>query len=205
MPEDSSAHGVDRYSQQLHLHTLETLCNDLVGGHAVEYGADGQLLFLERGARSVLSWYWRNQAAWTKNLSTQVIHGIIDSLDTEAPSLKPTVSTSASGEKKLLTLVKIEAHRFAGINSYGTQHNAPENFIFEPGKAITMFEGPNGSGKTSLVNAVVWCLTGEIIRPQRQPERGDEEFEIEIECDENVAQRKIPPVTPMPRDRKSVV
>lgn len=199
MPEDSSAHGVIRYSQQLHLHTLETLCNDLVGGHAVEYGADGLLLFLESGARSVLSWYWRNQAAWTKSLSTQVIQGIIDSLDTEAPSLKPAASTSASGEKKLLTLVKIEAHRFAGISSYGTQHNAPENFIFEPGKAITMFEGPNGSGKTSLVNAVVWCLTGEIIRPQRQPERGDEEFEIEIECDENVAQRKIPPVTPMPR------
>lgn len=62
-----------------------------------------------------------------------------------------------------------------------------------------MFEGPNGSGKTSIVNAIIWCLTGEILRPQRSPERGDAEFEIEIECEERVSEHKIPAVTPMPR------
>jgi AAA domain len=187
------------YSQQLHLHTLDTLCNDLVGGHAVEYGSDGKLLSLESGARSILSWYRDNPLAWTKNVFPSVVQDIIDSLDKDAPNLKPAGSASNLGERKLLTLIKLEAHRFAGIHAYGIENQAPENFILEPTKPITMFEGANGSGKTSLMNAIIWCLTGEIIRPQRPPERGDVEFEIEIERDEGTSTHSIPPVTPMPQ------
>ena len=187
------------YSQQLHLHTLDTLCNDLVGGHAVEYGSDSQLLSLDKLSRSALSWYWDNQVSWTKNLSATVVQEILGSLETEPPDLEPAASASSKGEKKLLKLTKLEAHRFAGIHSYGTETEAPENFILEPSKPITMFEGANGSGKTSLMNAVIWCLTGELIRPQRPPERGDLEFEIEIERNESSSSHNIPPVTPMPR------
>lgn len=200
MSEDSSVQEA-MYSQQLHLHTLDTLCNDLVGGHAVKYGSGNQLLSLNNGARSILSWYWNNQSSWTKNLSSAVVQGVIDSLDTAAPNLEPASSASGIGEKKLLTLIKLEAHRFAGIHAYGSENRAPENFILEPNKPITMFEGANGSGKTSLMNAIIWCLTGEIIRPQRPPERGDVEFEIEIERDEGASTHNIPPVTPMPRSR----
>ena len=49
--------------------------------------------------------------------------------------------------------------------------------MFEPREAITLFEGRNGAGKTSLLNAAVWCLTGRILRPQRPPEPCEEEFE----------------------------
>lgn len=199
MSEDSSVQAAVIYSQQLHLHTLDTLCNDLVGGHAVKYGSDDQLLSLNNGARSALSWYWNNQSSWTKNLSSSVVQNILDSLDTDAPGLEPAASASDAGEKKLLTLIKLEAHRFAGIHAYGIENQAPENFILEPTKPITMFEGANGSGKTSLMNAIIWCLTGEIIRPQRPPERGDVEFEIEIERKEGTSIHNIPPVTPMPR------
>ena len=197
MSEKSSVQVI--YSQQLHLHTLDTLCNDLVGGHAVEYGFDGKLLSLESGARSVLSWYRNNPSTWTKNVFNAVVQDIIDSVDKAAPNLKPAISASNLGEKKLLTLIKLEAHRFAGIHAYGIENQAPENFILEPTKPITMFEGANGSGKTSLMNAIIWCLTGEIIRPQRPPERGDVEFEMEIERDEGASTHSIPPVTPMPR------
>ena len=199
MPEESSKSAAARHSQKLHLHTLNTLCQDLMGGHAVEYGSNGQLLSLEDGARSVLSWYWDNQSAWTKNLSAATVQSILSSLDTDAPNLPPAASASNVGERKLLTLVKLEAHRFAGIHAYGAENGGPDNFIFEPSKPITMFEGANGSGKTSLINAIIWCLTGEIIRPQRPPEKGDVEFEIDIYCDTGVSTHKIPPVTPMPR------
>jgi hypothetical protein len=200
MQEDSSAQAAI-YSQELHLHTLDTLCNDLVGGHAVRYGSDERLLSLENDARSILSWYWKNQSSWTKNLSSTVVEGVIASLDIEAPNRKPAASASNTGDKKLLTLIKLEAHRFAGIHAYGSENQAPENFILEPSKPITMIEGANGSGKTSLMNAIIWCLTGEIIRPQRPPERGDVEFEIEIERDEETSTHNIPPVTPMPRSK----
>ncbi len=187
------------YAQKLHLHTLESLCNDLVGGHAVEYGSNSQRLTLDKNSRSVLSWYWKNQGLWAKNLSGPTVQAILSSLDTDPPELEPSISASSTGEKKLLRLAKLEAHRFAGVHAYGTETDAPENFIFEPTKAITVFEGANGSGKTSLLNAIIWCLTGEIIRPQRPPERGDSEFEIEIEREENSSLHNIPPVTPMPR------
>jgi len=189
----------ESYSKKLHLHTLESLCNDLVGGHAVEYGADSKLLTLNSNSRSILSWYRDNQAKWKKNLQASDVESIVASIAIEPPELEPSDSASTDDEKKLLKLIKVEAHRFAGIHAYGTETDAPENFIFEPTKSISLFEGANGSGKTSLVNAIIWCLTGELIRPQRPPERGDIEFEIEVERDDDLTQHNLPPVTPMPR------
>ncbi|WP_176559975.1 ATP-binding protein [Teichococcus rhizosphaerae] len=76
---------------------------------------------------------------------------------------------------------------------------APD-FIFEPERPITLFEGWNGSGKTSLANAVVWCLTGKLLRSQRLPEGGDKEYACEVErgAEEEVTQHTISPVTPLP-------
>jgi len=186
------------YSQQLHLHTLESLCNDLVGGHAVEYGAESELLTLDKPSRSVLSWYSDNQAKWKKNLQAADVDAIVASISILPPDLSPAGSAQSAEDKKYLKLIKLETHRFAGVQAYGTESEAPENFIFEPSKSISLFEGANGSGKTSLVNAIIWCLTGELIRPQRPPERGDIEFEIEIERDDDSTKHNLPPVCPMP-------
>ena len=125
---------------------------------------------------------------------------IVSVIDAEPPELEPYKIATVGEERKLLKLVKIEAHRFAGIHAYGSEIEAPENFYFEPTKPISLFEGANGSGKTSLANAIIWCLTGEIIRPQRQPERGDLEFEFKIERDNELSTpHELPPVTPLPR------
>src|SRR3546814_5648905 len=53
----------------------------------------------------------------------------------------------------------------------------PYTTLFRSREPITLFDGWNGAGKTSLLNTVIWCLTGEILRPQRQPESGQEEFD----------------------------
>lgn len=187
-------------TQQLHLHTLESLCNDLVGGHAVEYGDEGKLFKLSNNSRSILEWYRSNIDKWKKNLQSADAKAIVASIENEPPELEPFKIATSGNANKRLTLVKIEVHRFAGIHAYGKESEAPGTYIFEPTKSITLFEGWNGSGKTSLVNAVIWCLTGELIRPQRAPERGDIEYDLEILHDgEDSSPHTLPPVTPLPR------
>jgi len=65
---------------------------------------------------------------------------------------------------------------------------------------ITLFEGRNGSGKTSLINAIIWALTGEILRPQSEPEAAKEEFEcwVSVDGSEKPSLRKLTLVTPLP-------
>lgn len=44
-------------------------------------------------------------------------------------------------------------------------------FSIEPGKAVTIFHGENGAGKTNLLNAVYWCVTGKTTPRLKNPER----------------------------------
>ena len=71
-----------------------------------------------------------------------------------------------------------------------------------PSDSLTLLEGWNGSGKTSLLNSIIWCLTGKILRPQRSPESGIEEFDSAIEraSEDGVTTtaHSLTPVTPLP-------
>jgi hypothetical protein len=65
---------------------------------------------------------------------------------------------------------------------------------------LTLFEGRNGSGKTSLLNAIIWALTGEVLRPQRDPETA-EDFNcwvVAVDADGEPTTHKLSPLTPMP-------
>jgi hypothetical protein len=99
-----------------------------------------------------------------------------------------------------LRLKKLEAHRFAGLHKFGTPTAAPENYVHEFVSPLTLFEGRNGSGKTSLLNAIIWALTGEMLRPQREPESA-EDFDCWIAPTgggDGHTTHKLSPVTPMP-------
>ena len=90
-------------------------------------------------------------------------------------------------------------HRFAGLHAYGRSSAPPTSFIFESSKPVTLFEGVNGSGKTSIVNAIVWCLTGHLIRSQRPPEEGPLDFACEItRSDGTITTHLMSVITPMP-------
>jgi hypothetical protein len=95
----------------------------------------------------------------------------------------------------------MEAHRFAGLHKFGTPTKAPANYVREFSAPITLFEGLNGSGKTSLVNAIIWALTGEVLRAQREPEKASEEFECWIASADGSTEQtthRLTPVTPLP-------
>jgi AAA domain len=129
------------------------------------------------------------------------VEAMVSAILTAPPTLPiPEIVTSKVARR--LRLAKVVAHRFAGVHACGTADVPPEDFVFEPQEPITLFDGWNGAGKTSLLNTVIWCLTGEMLRPQRQPESGQEEFSglfvRSIDGNDEITSHALTPVTPLP-------
>ena len=163
-------------ARPLHLQTVESLFAELISGETVQIDSGETFSLSNDDSRAILNWYRLNARRWTGNVTAKDVEAIVDSQSSTIPTL-PIPPMSDPREKRVLRLRRLEAHRFAGIHAYGTYEIPPPNFVFEPHKAITLFEGWNGAGKTSLINAAVWCLTGQILRPQGPPEPPQEEFE----------------------------
>ena len=189
---------VGAISHPLHLLTTDSLLADLVSGRTITTDEGLRLVLPTTIARGVLAWYRANRGKWAGNVMAQDCETIIMA-GAITHAVVPSPQATASGKPRVLRLARIVAHRFAGIHAFGAVDDPPRKFTFEPTRPITLFEGWNGSGKTSLVNAIIWCLTGRLIRPQRLPEEGDKEFTCEIERDdEEASSHSISPVTPLP-------
>lgn len=185
----------------LHLHTVETLCADLVSGRAVGVGNVGEQFTLASShARSVLQWYVANRAKWAGNVLATDCELIVDSIDKPARP-QPELPYVAGQKAPRLWLAKLQAHRFAGLHRFRTASRPPTDFELEFTSPITFLEGANGAGKTSVLNAIVWALTGHLFRPQRPPELGTTEFDCEldpaVQGDESTTHR-VAAVVPLP-------
>jgi len=188
-------------SRSLHLHTLDSLIADLVSGRAVETATGDPFVLPDERTRSALEWYrTKGAAAWTANVSAANGEDLVNAILLPPPELPALPARPANAKSRRLTLKKLEAHRFAGLHKFGTPDGAPANYVHEFTSPLTLFEGRNGSGKTSLLNAIIWALTGEMLRPQREPESA-EDFECWVAAesvgDERTA-HKLSPLTPMP-------
>ncbi|MER9541693.1 AAA family ATPase [Mesorhizobium sp. M0437] len=188
--------------QLLHLHTLESLLTDLVSDRAVAIDGDVLFALADNRARSALQWYrTRGAANWIANVSAAHAEQLVDAILAEPPEVAAIPARAANTNNRRLTLVKLEAHRFAGLHKFGTPGAPPQNYVHEFTAPVTLFEGRNGSGKTSLANAIIWGLTGEILRPQREPERADVDFDCWIanaDGEDGETAHRLSPVTPMP-------
>jgi hypothetical protein len=179
----------------LHLHTLDSLCADLISARPVGVGQDDAPFTLASdAARSVLNWYHRHKNKWAGNVQSADVEAIVDCIAKPADSIPEAILPSPQ-EKKRYTLVSIRAHQFGGLHRAGTSKAKPEDFVFSFGPGVTMFEGFNGCGKTSLLNAIIWTLTGEVLRPQRAPEPANKEFACEID---GTSEHTLSPVMPLP-------
>lgn len=187
--------------RSLHLHTVESLCADLVSGRAVGVGAKNESFSLaSEGARSVLQWYAANRAKWSGNVMAADCEAMADSLAVK-PKVTPEAASAGGGKAKTLKLASLRAHRFAGLHRYRKAAQAPEVFELEFHAPITFIEGANGAGKTSILNAIVWALTGQLMRPQRAPEPGQTEFDCELAPAVGAQESetlRIPAVVPLP-------
>ncbi len=185
----------------LHLHTLDTLLADLIGGRPVLITGGDTFTLSSDAARNALQWYQDyGTTKWPANLNTSDLEKLVDATQQPARSVPtiPPVRTSRTLRK--LTLRKLEAHRFAGLHKYGTPSTAPANFVYEFAAPLTLFEGRNGSGKTSLANAIIWALTGDILRAQRFPEKAHNDYECLIDGvgEDEPTSHRLSPVTPLP-------
>ena len=167
-------------SRSLHLHTLASLVADLASGRPVVTKSGGHFVLSDARSRSALDWYRKKGiAAWTANVSPAAGEELVNAILQDPPELKPLPARPANANSRRLQLKTLKAHRFAGLHQFGTLAKPPEDYVHEFTSSLTLFEGRNGSGKTSLLNAIIWALTGEILRPQREPEQ-PEDFDCEI-------------------------
>jgi len=165
----------------LYIHTLETLCDELVSGRAVLLDDEGNVFRLTSPeTRSIFDWYRRNVNKWAKRVPKEDVEALADQLDIAPPELPVVASAEESGKQHRVHLKSMRAHRFAGIHWYGTPEQPPNDFDFEFQKPLTLIEGMNGSGKTSLLSCITWCLTGHVYRSQRPPETVDQSVLVEI-------------------------
>lgn len=184
--------------RSLHLHTLDSLCADLISARAVGVGQDDAPFILgSDAARSVLNWYFRHKPKWAGRVMEADVDAIVDSTAAAPhPIAETTIASSVTARR--YTLVSIQAHQFGGLHSPGTATSKPADFFFSFDTGVTLFEGFNGCGKTSLLNAIIWTLTGEVLRPQRPPELARNEFSCEIDGSDGVSSHTLSPVMPLP-------
>jgi len=188
-------------SRPLHLHTLDSLMADLVSGRPIETNNQDTFILQDQRTRSALDWYRKKGgAAWTASVSAANGEDLVDAILLAPPELPALPARHTNAKSRRLTLKKLEAHRFAGLHKFGTPDAPPANYIHNFTSRLTLFEGRNGSGKTSLLNAIIWTLTGEMLRPQREPETA-EDFDCWVSSgDEDgvLTAHKLSSVTPMP-------
>ncbi len=188
-------------ARSLHLHTLDSLIADLVSGRAIQTAAGTHFVLSDDRSRSALDWYRKKgSSGWTASVSATHGEDLVDTIQKAPPELPTLPARPDNAKGRRLRLKKLEAHRFAGLHKFGTPGTPPTNFVFEFNSPLTLFEGRNGSGKTSLLNAIIWALTGEMLRPQREPENA-EDFECFVDAANGVGEQtahKLSPLTPMP-------
>lgn len=185
----------------IHLLTSDMALAKLIAGRHLSDGQGTYFGLASIEARKIIDWYQRNPQKWASNLMASDAEAIVDRISGEFMLPSSQEKPVTAGKGSIYRLVKIEAHRFAGIHAYDHHGAAPPSFVFEPEFAVTLFEGWNGSGKTSLVNAVVWCLTGQMLRPQRLPTDGSDEFHCQVDREQEASNHQISSVTPLPSSR----
>jgi hypothetical protein len=187
--------------RSLHLHTLDSLVADLVSGRSIQVGPNKTFVLPDERTRGALEWYRKKGASgWTAGVSGQQGEDLVNTILQNPPILPALPARPANAVNRRLRLKKLEAHRFAGLHKFGTLDEAPPNYTHEFFAPLTLFEGRNGSGKTSLLNAIIWALTGEMLRAQREPEPA-EDFECWVNAAdkaEGPTEHKLSPLTPMP-------
>jgi hypothetical protein len=162
-------------ARSLHLHSLRSLLADLVSGQAV--GLEGKQPFslASLEARALLDWYRKNEGTWSKNVTVDVLWQLLTAAEQNPPQLTALVVGSAT--PRTFSPKRVEMYRFGGVQEYDSE----EVLTIDLTSSLLLLEGHNGSGKTSILNAIVWCLTGKLYRAQRAPADGQESVLLSVQ------------------------
>gem|GEM_PF-5945616 len=71
---------------------------------------------------------------------------------------------TAGRSQRTLRLRRLSAYNFRGLQNFNTS-----DFTYEFKSEPYLLTGVNGAGKTSVLNAIVWCLTGNLLWDRTMP------------------------------------
>lgn len=163
--------------------SLDELVAHLISGGAVKLH-DGTDLVFGDDSRAVLAHYntmrdtyWN--PAKSPNIMDREIDQLLSALDKKVAAQSTSPKTAPVRKRWILT--RIEAHRFSGLHRHcAAGGNDPPLFDHTFTSDLSLFHGFNGAGKTSLLNAICWCLTGHGYRPQSLPRELHEPLDVDV-------------------------
>ena len=193
---------------RLENYSLDEIVQFLIAGVAV-HRANGNAFCLDTSdKRKIFAFYNRNRDLWRANrtVQTKEVEGLLKALDENLPAVGAK-RPHGIAKKPVWHLERVEIHRFGGLHRHlGPNGEDPEDFVFELDKEIALVSGFNGAGKTALLSAIIWCLTGKALRSQHMPHHVHEPMtatwmdDVEPTSGEDNARPEIavPPIIPVP-------
>ncbi len=186
-------------------HSLDSLLDALITGNPV-LTKDGAFA-LEIDSRVALAFYRNEKRAWSRlaTLLPKEIDGLLEAMEKGAiPGRQHSPPPTTTAQRWHLR--KVTAHRFAGLHRHcnPADGTAPPLFEWNVNRELSLISGFNGAGKSSLLAAIGWCLTGKSIRCHSGPDEALEPMSLELpqseEEDEDDERTRIglPPVVPVP-------
>jgi SOS-response transcriptional repressor LexA len=192
--------------------TLDEVVQNLVVGEVLQVSGGDEFSLPLEDSRRILMFYNQNRHAyWNPDKDSNILDGEIDKLleALEKPiTTTAPVARSSSGLQKW-SLIKITAHRFRGLHRHCDDVGAdPKHFELDLARQATLFRGFNGAGKTSLVSAICWCLTGYGHRSQGLPSPLHLPISVRVAGDdagsipESAPAFELPPIVPIPTEKE---
>jgi hypothetical protein len=190
--------------------TLDQLVLHLIAGELLHIAGGEEFSLPLNDSRAILAFYNQDRKAyWNPDKDTSIQDGEVDrvlaALDTVPKAMAAPAKATAVSQK--WQLVKIEAHRFRGLHRHCAEGGLdPKLFELELAAPATLFRGFNGAGKTSLVSAVCWCLTGLGHRSQGLPAPLHECVAVQVASDDEAEKNgfDIPTIVPIPTEQELV-
>lgn len=157
--------------QNISDYDVDSLLAALINGEEVGVGSDGETFSLPKESqRKALQFYSRQKETWQGNVGAREVDDLLKALEEDLPAPELTAPGLDAKNKSNLRLAKIEAHRFGGLHAHcDAEGRAPPIFEFDLDYPLVVIEGFNGAGKSSLLSAITWCLTGQLLRSQDTP------------------------------------
>src|SRR5437016_3104342 len=192
--------------------TLDEVVDSLIRGEALHVSGGEMFEITTADSRAALVFYNQDRRSyWNPEKDTAIheseIDRLLDSLDRPVKPRAAAARPAAAMQRWRLT--KVTVHRFRGLHRHCADNGIdPDPFEFEIQADATLLRGFNGAGKTSLVTAVCWCLTGYGYRSQALPAPLHESIKVHLAVDSgdgNDGGFELPPIVPIPTEQELVL
>ena len=131
-------------------------------------------------SRKIFAFYSCNRQLWEKSKQIRIdeIDNVLHALDDDLPEIAQKKIKKVR-KKPVWHLIRVEIHRFAGLHQHLDQNSeTPKELVFELDHDGVLLDGFNGAGKTALLSAITWCLTGKALRSQDMPQIVEEPMNL---------------------------